>query len=303
MAMPLFSAAEGTYRGNLHGHSTHSDGRNSPADVVRLYRDAGYHFTCLSEHYWSNPRFCAATLNDASALDRDDFITLLSAELHCQGKLYDRDGLWHIVANGLPPGFAMAGETEKGPELVSRAVAAGAYVTIAHPEWYSLTDAEAQALAEAGAHGVEIYNHASAIDAARGGGTATVDHLLHQGFRMHITATDDSHDIPRDAFGGWVMVAARELTSGAILAALKAGDFYASTGPDILSITRDGTVSRSRPRRCSGSSLPLTTPCQPVAGDGITRRMRLKKFDPAFVRIVAIDARGRSAWSNPYWLG
>ena len=36
MAMPLFSAAEGTYRGNLHGHLTDSDGRNSPADVVRL---------------------------------------------------------------------------------------------------------------------------------------------------------------------------------------------------------------------------------------------------------------------------
>ncbi|MEC7853604.1 MAG: phosphotransferase, partial [Pseudomonadota bacterium] len=283
----------------------HSDGRNSPADVVRLYRDAGYHFTCLSEHYWSNPRFCAATLNDASALDRDDFITLLSAELHCHGKLYDRDGLWHIVANGLPPGFAMAGETETGPELVSRAVAAGAYVTIAHPEWYSLTDAEAQALAEAGAHGVEIYNHASTIDAARGGGTATVDYLLHQGFPIHITATDDSHDIPRDAFGGWVMVAARDLTSDAILAALKAGDFYASTGPDILSITRDGTVIEIETSPVQRIILAADKHhAEPVAGDGITRaRFDLKKFDPAFVRIVAIDARGRSAWSNPYWLG
>ena len=29
------------YRGNLHGHSTHSDGLNSPAEAVRLYRDAG----------------------------------------------------------------------------------------------------------------------------------------------------------------------------------------------------------------------------------------------------------------------
>ncbi|MED5313040.1 MAG: phosphotransferase, partial [Pseudomonadota bacterium] len=283
----------------------HSDGRNSPADVVRLYRDAGYHFTCLSEHYWSNPRFCAATLNDASALDRDDFITLLSAELHCHGKLYDRDGLWHIVANGLPPGFAMAGETETGPELVSRAVAAGAYVTIAHPEWYSLTDAEAQALAEAGAHGVEIYNHASTIDAARGGGTATVDYLLHQGFPIHITATDDSHDIPRDAFGGWVMVAARDLTSDAILAALKAGDFYASTGPDILSITRDGTVIEIETSPVQRIILAADKHhAEPVAGDGITRaRFDLKKFDPAFVRIVAIDARGRSAWPNPYWLG
>ena len=149
MAIPLFSAAEGTFRGNLHGHSTYSDGLNSPADVMRLHRDAGYDFTCFSDHYWSNPRFCAATLNDASALDRDDFITLLSAELHCHGKLYGRDGLWHIVANGLPPGFAMAGETETGPELVSRAVDASAYMTIAHPEWYCLTEGEVRLLVEA----------------------------------------------------------------------------------------------------------------------------------------------------------
>ena len=305
MAISLFSAAKGAYRGNLHGHSTHSDGLNSPAEAVRLYRDAGYDFTCLSEHYWSNPRFCAATLNDASALDRDDFITLLSAELHCHGKLYDRDGLWHIVANGLPPGFAMAGETETGPEVVSRAVAAGAYVTIAHPEWYSLTDAEARALAEAGAHGVEIYNHASAIDAARGGGTATVDYLLNEGFRIHITATDDSHDIPRDAFGGWVMVAARDLTSDAILAALKAGHFYASTGPEILHVTRDDTVIEIATSPVQRIILAADKHhAEPVAGDGITRAsFDLTKFDPAFVRIVAIDAQGRSAWSNPYWLG
>ena len=41
MATILFSSAAGIYRGNLHGHSTHSDGLNSSADVVRLYRAAG----------------------------------------------------------------------------------------------------------------------------------------------------------------------------------------------------------------------------------------------------------------------
>ena len=148
MATILFSSTAGVYRGNLDGHSTHSDGLNSPADVVRLYRAAGYDFTCLSEHYWSIPRFGATTLNDASSLNQDDFITILSAELHCRGKLHDKDGLWHIVANGLPQDFAMANEAETGPELVMRAVEAGAYVTIAHPEWYSLTEQEAQALAQ-----------------------------------------------------------------------------------------------------------------------------------------------------------
>ena len=304
MAISLFSSTNGLLRGNLHGHSTHSDGRNSPADVVRLYRAAGYDFTCLSEHYWSNPRFCAATLNDASGLDRDDFITLLSAELHCPGKLYDRDGLWHIVANGLPPGFAMGGARETGPDLVRRAVAAGAYVTIAHPEWYSLTEAEARLLAEAGAHGVEIYNHASAIDAARGGGTATVDYLLHEGFRPHITATDDSHDIPRDAFGGWVMVACRDLSAQAILTALKAGDFFASTGPEFISITRDGMTLEVETSPASRVILAADNhQAVPVAGDGMTRvGFDLARLDPAFFRLVVIDSQGRQAWSNPYWI-
>lgn len=304
LAISLFSATNGLLRGNLHGHSTHSDGRNSPADVVQLYRAGGYDFTCLSEHYWSNPRFCAATLNDASGLDREDFITILSAELHCPGKLYDRDGLWHIVANGLPDDFAMARTHETGPDLVRRAVAAGAYVTIAHPEWYSLTEAEARLLAEAGAHGVEIYNHASAIDAARGGGTATVDYLLHEGFRLHITATDDSHDIPHDAFGGWVMVAGQDLMAEAILTALKAGDFFASTGPEFISITRDGMTLEVETSPASRVILAASNhQATSIAGDGMTRvSFDLAKFDPTFFRLVVIDSLGRQAWSNPYWV-
>lgn len=303
MATILFSSTAGVYRGNLHGHSTHSDGLNSPADVVRLYRAAGYDFTCLSEHYWSIPRFGATTLNDASSLNQDDFITILSAELHCRGKLHDKDGLWHIVANGLPQDFAMANEAETGPELVMRAVEAGAYVTIAHPEWYSLTEQEAQALATAGAHGVEIYNHASALDAGRGGGTATVDFLLHNGFRPHITATDDSHDIPRDAFGGWVMVAAQGLTAEAVLAALKAGDFYATTGPDFVSIAHDGKMVEVETSPVSRIVLAADRhQAEPVFGDGITRAsFDLKKFASPFFRLVATDAQGRTAWSNPYW--
>lgn len=101
MATRLFSSSGGVYRGNLHGHSTHSDGRNSSAEVVELYRAAGYDFTCLSEHLWSNPRFSAPTIINATAFDSPDFVTIISAELHCQGKAHDRDGLWHVVANGL----------------------------------------------------------------------------------------------------------------------------------------------------------------------------------------------------------
>jgi len=304
MATTLFTSATGVFRGNLHGHSTHSDGQNSPADVVRLHREAGYDFTCLSEHLWTDPRFSAPTIIDATAFDSADFITIISAELHCPGKAHDKDGLWHIVANGLPADFPVADSSETGPELVARAVAAGAYVTIAHPEWYSLTDDEARSLAAAGAHGVEIYNHSSAIEAGRGGGIATLDLLLNEGDRVHLTATDDSHHVPGDAFGGWVMVAADSLTAGDIIASLKAGNYYASSGPDFIDISIDGAnldVGTSPVDRIilAGDRHRAEF----VAGEGLTTAsFDLASLDSAFFRVVAIDARGQCAWSNPYWM-
>ena len=304
MATTLFTSSAGVFRGNLHGHSTHSDGKNSPDEAVLLYRAAGYDFTCLSEHFWSNRRFCASTIMDSTAFDTADFITIISAELHCPGKAYDRDGLWHVVANGLPMDFPMATETETGPELVARAVAAGAYVTIAHPEWYSLTDEEARSLAAAGAHGVEIYNHSSVIKAARGGGIATLDLLLHEGHRVHATATDDSHDVPDDAFGGWVMVAAESLTATDIVAALKAGRFYASSGPDFTELTFDGTTLHVETWPVERIILAADRHrALSVTGDGLTSAsFDLSSLDTDFFRVVATDAQGRSAWTNPYWM-
>ena len=303
MPHDLFCPPDGLYRGNLHGHCTHSDGRNEPAEVVRLYREAGYDFTCLSDHYWTDPRFSADTICDGSVLDSEDFITLISAELHCHGKLYDQAGLWHILANGLPLDFPVATPSETGPELVERAVAAGAFVSIPHPEWYAMTTEEARSLAVAGAHAVEIYNHSSALDAGRGGGVATVDQLANAGFRTGIIATDDSHDVPADGFGGWVMVAARDLSAGSMLAALKAGDYYASCGPDFTSIRLEGNILHvtcspmSRVGVAAGGHRAFST-----SGDGMTEaRIEIGRTDFEFFRVVLTDKAGKQAWSNHFW--
>ncbi|HVU14003.1 MAG TPA: hypothetical protein VHD90_22145, partial [Phototrophicaceae bacterium] len=39
------------YRGNLHTHSTRSDGRLSPELVCRFYREAGYDFLAITDHF------------------------------------------------------------------------------------------------------------------------------------------------------------------------------------------------------------------------------------------------------------
>ena len=92
MKLAPFGLGYSLYRGNLHGHSTHSDGLLSPQAVVEKYADLGYDFTCLSDHLWIDDKFAATSVFDGHALDRKDFITLPSAELHCYGKTYDQDG-------------------------------------------------------------------------------------------------------------------------------------------------------------------------------------------------------------------
>ena len=38
------------YKGNIHCHTTDSDGMLTPDEVVRLYKDAGYQFLAISDH-------------------------------------------------------------------------------------------------------------------------------------------------------------------------------------------------------------------------------------------------------------
>ena len=48
--MKLFWDDKPFYRGNTHCHTTRSDGRRSPEEVIALYREAGYDFLALTDH-------------------------------------------------------------------------------------------------------------------------------------------------------------------------------------------------------------------------------------------------------------
>ena len=289
------------YRGNLHGHSTHSDGLLSPEVVVNKYTELGYDFTCLSDHLWIDDHFAATSIFDGHAFDRSGFITLRSAELHCFGKKYDQDGLWHIVANGLPVDFACPDAQETAQNLIARAQEAGAYVSLAHPEWYTMTTDEAMAVATTDA--VEIYNHSCVLSSARGGGIAVADYLLNEGKKISFTATDDSHFGLPDWGGGWVMVAAEKLSQNALVTALKAGHHYSSTGADFTDLQiEDGTLAVQ------------TTPVDSIVvsgaghlalaavGNNITvARFDLSEIRSNWFRITIRGSAGQMAWSNPYF--
>lgn len=303
MIDPAFAAPGRFWRGNLHTHSTLSDGVLAPAEVCRRYKAEGYDFIALTDHFVGIYDYPIA---DTTPFRDAQFTTILGAELH-SGVMQNGE-LWHILAVGLPAGFARpncpawvpVADQETGAELAQRARDAGAFVAIAHPEWSSLTMEDARTITAA--HAVEVYNHGCTVGADRPHGFWTLDQLLSEGRRMTLCATDDAHFSEPDHFGGWVMVKAAENDSDALLTALKEGHHYASTGPEIHNVTWG---EKSVLVECSAAASVIALGAGSAAvsrhGESLTRvELPLAHVaESPWMRLSVIDRAGKRAWTNP----
>lgn len=302
---PAFSAPGRFWRGNLHTHSTRSDGVLPPEEVCRRYKAEGYDFIALTDHLVGLYDF---PIVDTSPYRSDGFTTILGAELHAGAM--ENGEIWHILAVGLPEDFKRpetldfqpTDSQETGPELAARAREAGAFVAIAHPEWGGLSLDDARTLAAA--HAVEVYNHGCQVGADRAEGFWHLDRLLEEGRRLTLCATDDAHFTGPDAFGGWTMVKAEDNTPEALLVALKAGQSYATTGPEIHDVAwSDGAVTV----RCSAAASVIVQGRSSASsarhGSSMTEvTVGLERFvDSDWMRLTVVDRAGKRAWTNPVW--
>ncbi|MFE7235921.1 CehA/McbA family metallohydrolase [Streptomyces sp. NPDC002405] len=287
------------WRGNLHTHSDRSDGALSPKETVRHYQEAGYDFLAVTDHFRAEYGF---PLTDTRPLRRPGFTTLLGAELHAPRT--EAGPSWHIVAVGLPLGFAPPEPGESGPQLARRARAAGAFVGMAHPAASLLTAVDAESLDAA--HAVEVYNALSARE-DRGDSWHLTDVLLNRGHRLTAYAADDAHFQPQDPPGcaAWVQVRAESLEPAQLLSALRGGHYYSSTGPELHDIRlNDGLITV----HCSPARKVLLTGSVPgaqvVQGEALTEcSLPVEMFRRGYCRVTVEDASGGRAWSNPIHLG
>lgn len=294
---PAFAVPGRFFKGNLHTHSNRSDGALDPAAVCAAYRDAGYDFIVLTDHFMEKFGF---PIVDTRPFRTNAFTTILGAEVHAPATSLGE--LWHLLAVGLPPDLAPTAVTETGPALARRCLEAGAFLAIAHPAWYGLTKADADTIE--GAHAVEIYNHTSQVRTDRGDSGALVDQLLASGRRIGLIAVDDAHFHCRDYFGGFVMVKAADNEPEALLSSLKAGAYYSSQGPTIESVEYgEDTVEIA----CSPASAVMvlgrgSRASQHLAADITRVTLPLAPVRAGgFARIVVVDPQGRRAWTNPVW--
>jgi hypothetical protein len=290
----LFELPGSFLKGNLHTHTTNSDGKFTPQQAVDHYREAGYDFLALTDHRCLTP---------LESVDHSGIVLLPGMELHPgAGELGQTH---HLVAIGMETEIDVPKDAtlQAGLDLI---VPLSRFAFIAHPYWTSLTYRDLQGLT--GPIGLEVFNSTCEFGIGRGDSAVHWDELLARGERLFGFAVDDAHCHYPDTLGGWTMVRTDDGSAEGIIEAILAGSFYASRGPSIEDVT---FAEASVTVRCS--------PCQavyvicPAAGCGMTSYQLPARNGPLTevtlplspdwnpIRLECVDERGRKAWTNPFW--
>lgn len=279
------------YKGNLHCHSTLSDGKLPLGTVVNIYREQEYDFLAVTEH---------RLIADTRWFDNEGFVTIPGTEL--DQPVQPGGPHRYINALGLPHHFPLDARDESLPEIARRARDAGAFVAIACPAWCGTTTDDV--LAVGAAHAVETYNETCELANARGSSWHLVDEAADRGVRLLGLAVDDAHFHAMDGLAAWVEVKTERLTPSVIVDALKRGHYYHSTGPKILDlkVSDDAVSITTSPVRSIMLSGLLSSGAAEHGYGLTTATFPLNHFRPGYFRVTITDHTGKRAWSNPVWL-
>jgi len=318
------------YKANLHCHTTCSDGKLTPDQVKAAYKAHGYSVVAFTDHN---------VMYDHSYLNDDSFIALMGCEADMTEKgstPYNHRKVIHFNYISLKPentapfffgsslGFVEKNaekfpkETEfykKEPKcrlgyvpqnvshLFEIAREKGYFVTYNHPLWSR--EEYPQYINYSNMNALEIFNYASFYEGHEGYCPGVYDDMLRHGKRIFCIAADDNHNTETDAFGGFTVIFADKLEYEAVTDAMVRGDFYASMGPEIKSLTfEDGYINIE----CSDARRICLTAGQRRAASvwakqGEALNFASFKVDPLdkYVRLTVTDFGGMSANTNGYF--
>ena len=279
-------------KGNLHTHTTVSDGALSPQERVAAYEAKGYDFLALTDH---------DRAADLAPLAAKRLILIRGIEVVCANPTGGPG--YHLVGLDLPEGFRLP-RSKQIQTVVDSIVEQGGQATIAHPYWTGQNIRDLEVVS--GALGIEVFNTTCEVSIGKGTSAVHWDDLLARGRRPLGFAVDDAHHATSDVFQGWVVVKSRERSREAIVEAVAQGRFYATCGPTIESVRLDGrrvTAVTSPVVRinfiCNG---PSGRQVRNDDGSPLTQAEHTLSGYETYVRVECTDRAGRSAWANPFFL-
>ena len=318
------------YKANLHCHSTFSDGRLTPAQLKEEYKKRGYsvlaitdHENLVEHHDLTDSEFLLLTgyemfvftLPSNHDCNSVSHLNLYSKTPHNKLLYYSPEFVYSRYNHGEEQAvecYQRKETREHTVEFVKQAVKdaheAGFLVCHCHPTWSFEDESFADAFEDCFA--MEIYNHSSYMGGFFEYNRSYYDYQSKNGRTMAILAVDDNHDfspignIYNDSFGGFTYILAEELNYESVIQALENKNCYASTGPQIYSLTAD-----------NGKIQIHTSPAERIIFITNTRNRKmfiseqnesissaefaLREIDE-WLRVEVIDERGKCAFTRAY---
>lgn len=301
-------------RGSTHVHAAPSgDSRTPVADVVRWYERHGYDFIVLTDHNRLTPPPPPApgalivipgielTHNPVGCLPAGDASRQCRIHVNLLGTTAQREGKleWANRRSNL--------RVDKYQAALDQQRALGGLAQLNHPTWFwGMTADVLTELARRGFLLVEIANAQFATwnagDRDHASAEALWDRALATGVTLWGVASDDAHHYDGGgrypAGGAWVVVRARR-DPQAILDALAAGRFYASSGVELARAdVDDGALVVELAAGEAAARIAWIENGRRVA---TTRGRRARRMLPArgYLRAVVTRADGARAWVQP----
>ena len=232
------------FKGNIHTHTTNSDGDSSPEHVSEWYKNHDYDFLVLSDHNH-------LTILEEDKKNQDIWPLLVPGEEITVRTIGTEAAALHINGIGiseviLPNSYES--NIEAIEDVVSRVKNQNGLASINHPNYQWWVSSEDIKHAKVDPWGFEVFNghmHANNEGSLSSMSTEEIwDDILSSGKFIYGIASDDSHHFTQEFSSsrsnpgrGWVVVNSKSLSVDEIINSFRIGEFYSSTGVELSEIT------------------------------------------------------------------
>ncbi len=281
---PLFNVKGGMWlKGNLHTHTSRSDGRSDPQEMARAYAKMGHDFLMLSDH---------DILGEPEKLDGCGMVLLNGSEVSNNGP--------HL----LDVGARRRVEPRHDRQIAIRSIKrTSGFAVLCHPNWtedFNHWRFETL-LGLADYAGIEIFNGFGLDLPGSHLALDKWDRLLAEGRMLWGYANDDAHRVEQIG-RGWNVVLVAKRTKEAILDALRTGCFYASSGVAIESIAAEGSTLVVRAPEAEAIEVYAPYGKRVARTNGPEMRFDASNVFAPFIRVECIGRAGAMAWTQPILL-
>ncbi|MBR5157656.1 MAG: PHP domain-containing protein [Clostridia bacterium] len=264
----IISPEKKQYKANLHCHSTLSDGKKTPEELKKMYKEKGYSILSITDHEIPKNH---SELNDGQFIAITGYEAYIRNNKECRYDVYGKEIHINLFARNpenesivcYNPNYCKY-ITDKEKEqydkvgsqknreysieyindFVKTAKENGYIAAYNHP-WWSFED-EADILAYDGFFSMEICNYSAYLIGRLEYSGALYDKMLLNGKHIFCHGSDDNHNAAcedsreYDSFGAFTMIMPEEFNYNSVFNALEKGEFYSSMGPLFKEISMEG---------------------------------------------------------------